>query len=99
MLDRYIVSNHIYPFKTGKSCALIICITGKAGFITGLYVIITPIMGLLWRMRPTGAAWAGAVLAVERGQEHDRYRAGGVARAQDPEETDDDCEDQRDTAA
>lgn len=37
---------------------------GKAGFITGLYVIIVPIIGLL-RKYPTGAGtWVGAVLAT-----------------------------------
>ena len=37
---------------------------GKAGFITGLYVIIVPILGLLWKMRPGAAAWAGAALGI-----------------------------------
>lgn len=37
---------------------------GKAGFITGLYVIIVPIMGLCWRQRAGLEAWLGAVLAV-----------------------------------
>ena len=37
---------------------------GKAGFITGLYVIIVPLMGLLWRQRSSVSAWAGAVLAA-----------------------------------
>ena len=37
---------------------------GKAGFITGLYVIIVPIMGLLLRQRSHIGAWAGAILAT-----------------------------------
>ena len=38
---------------------------GKAGFITGLYVIIVPLLGLLWRDRSTHAGtWGGAVLAA-----------------------------------
>ncbi len=37
---------------------------GKAGFITGLYVILVPIMGLLWRQRSHSGAWAGAILAT-----------------------------------
>ena len=37
---------------------------GKAGFITGLYVIIVPIMGLAWRLRPGPKTWFGAALAV-----------------------------------
>ena len=37
---------------------------GKAGFITGLYVIIVPILGLLWKMHPRPTVWAGAVLGI-----------------------------------
>ncbi|MBE9566412.1 MAG: DMT family transporter [Proteobacteria bacterium] len=37
---------------------------GKAGFITGLYVIIVPILGLLWKMHPRPNVWAGAVLGI-----------------------------------
>jgi drug/metabolite transporter (DMT)-like permease len=37
---------------------------GKAGFITGLYVIIVPLGGLLWRQHIGARSWMGAVLAV-----------------------------------
>jgi len=37
---------------------------GKAGFITGLYVIIVPLLGLTWRQRTHPSTWIGAVLAV-----------------------------------
>jgi drug/metabolite transporter (DMT)-like permease len=37
---------------------------GKAGFITGLYVVIVPLMGLLWHSRTTVGTWLGAVLAA-----------------------------------
>ncbi len=37
---------------------------GKAGFITGLYVIIVPLLGLLWRQRTGTGTWLGAFLAV-----------------------------------
>lgn len=37
---------------------------GKAGFITGLYVILVPILALFWGRRTHLAHWAGAVLAV-----------------------------------
>ncbi len=37
---------------------------GKAGFITGLYVVIVPLLARLWG-RPVGAgAWSGALLAA-----------------------------------
>ncbi len=37
---------------------------GNAGFITGLYVVIVPIMGLLGRQPSTAGAWLGALLAA-----------------------------------
>ncbi len=37
---------------------------GKAGFITGLYVIIVPLLGLLWKQRTGMGTWLGAFLAV-----------------------------------
>ena len=37
---------------------------GNAGFITGLYVIIVPILGYLWGHRPSLGVWIGAVLGA-----------------------------------
>lgn len=37
---------------------------GKAGFITGLYVILVPLIGLAFRQRAGWGTWGGAVLAV-----------------------------------
>jgi drug/metabolite transporter (DMT)-like permease len=37
---------------------------GKAGFITGLYVVLVPLMALLWGKRIHPAHWLGAVLAA-----------------------------------
>ena len=37
---------------------------GKAGFITGLYVIIVPLLGLAWKEKTHFGTWIGAVLAV-----------------------------------
>jgi drug/metabolite transporter (DMT)-like permease len=37
---------------------------GKAGFITGLYVILVPLLGLFWGKKTHPAHWFGAVLAV-----------------------------------
>lgn len=37
---------------------------GKAGFITGLYVILVPILGLLWKQKTGRGTWIGAILAV-----------------------------------
>lgn len=37
---------------------------GKAGFITGLYVVLVPLSGLFWRQKPGWGRWLGAILAV-----------------------------------
>ena len=37
---------------------------GKAGFITGLYVILVPILGLFYRQSTNKGTWLGALLAV-----------------------------------
>ncbi len=37
---------------------------GKAGFITGLYVILVPIIGLRWGRKASTGTWIGAILAV-----------------------------------
>jgi drug/metabolite transporter (DMT)-like permease len=37
---------------------------GNAGFITGLYVIFVPIIGLFWRDKTGWHTWTGALLAV-----------------------------------
>jgi len=37
---------------------------GKAGFITGLYVILVPLLGLLWGQRTGRSTWLGVVVAV-----------------------------------
>jgi drug/metabolite transporter (DMT)-like permease len=38
---------------------------GKAAFITGLYVVLVPLLlGLVWRQWPRRLAWAGSLVAV-----------------------------------
>jgi len=37
---------------------------GKAGFITGLYVIFVPMLGLFWGQRTDTGTWIGALMAV-----------------------------------
>ena len=37
---------------------------GKAGFITGLYIVLVPVLGLALGHRATAAVWVGLVLAV-----------------------------------
>ena len=64
-------------YVAGLSCGLVICIAttlqqigimytsvGKAGFITTLYIIIVPIMGVFIKRRVDGIIWVGAVIAA-----------------------------------
>jgi drug/metabolite transporter (DMT)-like permease len=37
---------------------------GKAGFITGLYVVLVPVLGLVVGQRTSGRTWLGGLLAV-----------------------------------
>ena len=43
---------------------LVYTTAGNAGFITGLYVVIVPILGILLRHRTNTGTWTGAVLAA-----------------------------------
>ena len=54
----------LYGGASLQQFGIVYTTAGKAGFITGLYVIIVPILGLLWKMRPGAAAWAGAALGI-----------------------------------
>jgi drug/metabolite transporter (DMT)-like permease len=47
-----------------QQIGLVYTTAGKAGFITGLYVVIVPILGLLWKHRPGTGTWLGAFLAA-----------------------------------
>ncbi len=47
-----------------QQVGLVYTTAGKAGFITGLYVVIVPLMGLFWRLRPSIGTWMGAALAA-----------------------------------
>lgn len=71
------VSVRIHPVKAGFSAGVILFIgaslqqtgllyttAGKAGFITGLYVIFVPILGLFVGQRTGGGTWTGALMAT-----------------------------------
>ena len=47
-----------------QQVGLVYTTAGNAGFITGLYVVLVPILGLFWKQRPDAGTWIGAFFAV-----------------------------------
>lgn len=47
-----------------QQMGLVYTTAGKAGFITGLYVVIVPLLGLFWRQKVEWGTWLGAILAA-----------------------------------
>jgi len=54
----------LFIAATLQQVGLVYTTAGKAGFITGLYVIIVPLLGLFLGHRPGWGGWAGACLAT-----------------------------------
>ncbi len=54
----------LFAGATLQQLGLVYTTAGKAGFITGLYVVIVPLLGLLWRHPTPPTTWVGAGLAV-----------------------------------
>jgi drug/metabolite transporter (DMT)-like permease len=47
-----------------QQAGLVWTTAGKAGFVTGLYVVLVPLVGLLWGQHPGWPRWLGAALAA-----------------------------------
>ena len=47
-----------------QQVGLVYTTAGNAGFITGLYVVIVPIIGLFWKQKTGIGTWMGAILAA-----------------------------------
>ena len=54
----------VFTAASLQQVGLVYTTAGNAGFITGLYVVIVPILGLLWGQRPGAGTWIGAFLAA-----------------------------------
>ncbi|THB68714.1 MAG: DMT family transporter [Desulfovibrio sp.] len=54
----------LFAGATLQQIGIMTTTAGKAGFITGLYVVMVPLMGLAFKQRPGLGTWIGAVLAV-----------------------------------
>ncbi len=47
-----------------QQAGMVYTTAGNGGFITSLYVIIVPVLGLFWRHRPGPLTWVGAFVAM-----------------------------------
>ena len=47
-----------------QQVGIVFTTAGKAGFITGLYVILVPVIGILFRRKTRATTWLGAVFGV-----------------------------------
>lgn len=54
----------VFTGATLQQTGMIYTTAGNAGFITGLYVVFVPILGLFLRHRPAVTVWIGAFLAA-----------------------------------
>ncbi|KUG29939.1 permease of the drug/metabolite transporter (dmt) superfamily [hydrocarbon metagenome] len=54
----------LFAGATLQQVGLVYTTAGKAGFITGLYVVIVPMIGMFFRQRATFGDWLGAVAAA-----------------------------------
>ena len=54
----------LFAGATLQQVGLLGTTAGKAGFITGLYVVLVPLLALTWGRRTHLAHWSGALLAV-----------------------------------
>lgn len=54
----------LFIAATFQQIGIVYTTAGKAGFITGLYVILVPVLGMIIKQRTNLNVWAGAVLAL-----------------------------------
>jgi drug/metabolite transporter (DMT)-like permease len=54
----------LFAAASAQQLGLVTTTAGKAGFITGLYVILVPLLALVWGERASVLTWLGAVLAA-----------------------------------
>lgn len=64
LIGGVLAGSALFAGSSLQQVGLLYTTAGKAGFITGLYVVIVPLLGLLWKQRPSAGTWAGALLAA-----------------------------------
>jgi len=59
-----LVGTVLFAAAAAQQIGIVTTTAGKAGFITGLYVVFVPLTALLWGERTAWLTWLGAALAV-----------------------------------
>ncbi len=54
----------LFAAASAQQIGMVTTTAGKAGFITGLYVVLVPVLALAWGERATWLTWVGALFAV-----------------------------------
>jgi drug/metabolite transporter (DMT)-like permease len=54
----------VFGGASAQQIGIVTTTAGKAGFITGLYVVLVPLLALIWGERARWVTWVGAALAV-----------------------------------
>ena len=64
LIGGLLAGSAVFAGASLQQIGIVYTTAGKAGFITGLYVIIVPILGLLRKQRTAANTWLGAILAA-----------------------------------
>lgn len=64
LLGSLAVGGALFLGASLQQIGMIYTTAGKAGFITGLYVVIVPLISLIWGHHVQGGTWVGAICAV-----------------------------------
>ncbi len=59
-----IAGSILFAASSFQQVGIVYTTAGKAGFITGLYVVLVPLVGLLWGQKAGAGRWIGAILAA-----------------------------------
>ncbi|MCU0519693.1 MAG: DMT family transporter [Anaerolineae bacterium] len=63
-LGGLLVGLPLFAAASAQQIGIVTTTAGKAGFITGLYVVLVPLAALAWGDRASWVAWVGAFLAT-----------------------------------
>ena len=64
IVSSFLAGSYIFLAVSLQSLGMIFTTVGNAGFITGLYVIFTPIFGIFLHRKTGSATWVGAFLTL-----------------------------------